>query len=104
MVKFWVLSTLGVAGAAVLGGAVSRGIDRGALPWWTAMLTALSGGAVWGWMCRQGQPLVLVSLLYDVVATLTYTAFFVATGDRLSAVQLVGVGLSVIGLVLVSQK
>lgn len=86
--------------AALIGGVVSRQVKDGSLPWWAALLPALLSGLVWAWMCKQPVSLAWSSLVYDVVATLTYTAVFVATGDRLSPMQWGGLGLAVLGLVL----
>ena len=86
---------------ALIGGWVSRRIETGEWPWQAAWLTALLAGSMWAWLCRAGRPLVVVSLLYDVAATLGYTVYFVATGDRLTVQQVVGVVLTLVGMVLV---
>jgi drug/metabolite transporter (DMT)-like permease len=99
---FLLRSIVAVALTAGVGGLISRRIHAGELPWWSAVVPALLGGSAWGWMCRQGQPLVYASLVYDLAATLTYVGFFVATGDRLSLTQGVGVVLSIVGIALVS--
>lgn len=103
-VPFVLLSALAVAVSASIGGYLSQRIDAGTLPWWSAILSAVLSGAVWGLMCLHAQSLVFASLLYDVVATLTYTVIFLLNGDRLSPVQAVGAVMALIGIALVGAK
>ena len=101
---FALYASLAVAVSSSIGGYLSHLIDRGAWPWWTAILSAILSGAVWGLMCRHTDSLVFASLLYDVVATLTYTAVFLAGGERLSLPPIVGVLLALGGVALVGMK
>lgn len=97
-------SSLAIIAASAIGGVLSRQIDKGEWPWWTAIFSAALSGMVWGLMCRYTQSLVLASLLYDVVATLTYTAVFLVGGERLTPIQSVGVVLALIGVGMVGSS
>jgi hypothetical protein len=97
---FIVQSCAAVAVVAVVGSLISKKVQAGQLPWWSPIVSSVLGGLVWGWMCSRGHSLVLASIIYDVFAMLAYTSMFVFLGEEITAMQSLGVGICLTGLLL----
>lgn len=100
MVDFWLKAVLAIIATATLGAGISKGINTGIMSWYWAVVSAMVSGLTWGWIARHKDvSLVYASVVYDVLYALTYVVFLACAGEKLTAYQVAGVGLSLLGMV-----
>lgn len=75
--------------------------SRSIAPWWT-VVPSLITGLIWGQAVRRFQNLSVLSAWFDVIYTAAYVFGFVLLGDRLTALQVFGFILSLVGVALMS--
>ena len=59
-------------------------------------------GYLWGRMVKLGYQLSYISILYDVITSITYLLTFYMLGDRLKPMQILGVVIAIAGVVIIS--
>lgn len=87
------------------GGYLTKQINRGAAPVWSAMVPSVLSGLLWGFMARQqtSLSLSLLSIIYDITYAVSYVVVFVAMGDRLSPLQILGFIVALCGITMMSR-
>lgn len=88
-----------VVGSAAIGAAVSKAINVGSIAWYWAVATSVLAGLAWGWIAKNKDiSLVYASVLYDVLYAITYVVFLAYAGEKITTMQAVGVGISILGV------
>lgn len=88
-----------IVGSATIGALISKGINSGNIPWYWAVSTSILSGLTWGWMAKNKDiSLVYASVLYDVLYAITYVIFLAVAGEKITTMQAIGVGISILGV------
>lgn len=87
------------------GGYLTKLINKGTAPVWSAMVPSVLSGLLWGFMAKQqtSLSLSLLSIIYDITYAVSYVAVFVAMGDRLSLLQVCGFVIALSGVTMMSK-
>lgn len=96
---YWARAITAIIIIGIVNSWVSRAINVGRIGPTAMMPVALASGAVWGWMSRGAASLALASTVYDIVYAVAYIAGLATMGVPVTPIQLLGVGISVAGIV-----
>ena len=95
----WLKLIFLVVGSATAGAIVSKAINEGTISWYWAVSTSVLSGLSWGWIAKNKDiSLVYASVLYDVLYAITYVVFLAYAGEKITTMQAVGVGISILGV------
>lgn len=96
---FWLKIIFLIISSATAGAFISKAINEGSIPWYWAISTSVLSGLVWGWIAKNRDiSLVYMSVLYDVLYAITYVVFLAIAGEKITTMQAVGVGISILGV------
>lgn len=102
--RLWLLIFLLII-VGLIGGCLTKLINKGVVPAWAAVMPSVLSGILWGFMAKQQTTLSLsfLSMIYDVTYAASFVAVFVMMGDRLSFIQACGFAVSLLGVVMMSR-
>ena len=93
-------SILGIVIVGIIGAKISKEISLGNLNWYWAILASTLSGGIWGLMLRQQLSLTYLSIIFDVTYTAAYLGTFIYLGDKLTIMQIIGLFISIFGIIL----
>lgn len=98
-ILFWSKLIFLVVGSATAGAIISKAINAGSIAWYWAVSTSILSGLAWGWIAKNKDiSLVYASVLYDVLYAITYVVFLAYAGEKITTMQAVGIGISILGV------
>jgi len=86
----------------VIGAFITKKVQSGILPIWSAIGPSIISGLLWGYIARRSHSLSLMSVLVDVIYTAAFVIGFIILGDRLTYLQIVGFLISLVGVAMMA--
>lgn len=100
LLPFLLLALNGLAGAVV-----AKNVRELTIPVWVSFLPSIVSASIWAWMARKGtMPLIMTSLLYDIIYLSAYTVGLLMVGERLTFAQSIGFMLCFAGIILINGR
>ena len=96
---FWLKSIAAITLIGIVNSWVSKAINLGGAGWYAMIPVAMASGAIWGWMSKHSTSLAFASTLYDIVYAIAYILGLVLLGDKITVIQLLGIFISIVGII-----
>jgi hypothetical protein len=88
---FILKSVLAISLSGSLGAILSKQINQGNFPWWSAIVISSISGLVWGWMASQKVSVIYASTLYYATMAVVYVITLISLGETVSLIQFWGI-------------
>lgn len=93
----FVLFLIGMAGSFL-----AKKVQLGSLPIYAPIITSMLSGVIWGWLSLHSKNLSLMSVVVNVIYSSAFVLGFYLLGERLTAFQLFGFVVSLIGIIMMT--
>lgn len=100
--NFWIKISVFIVINSFIGAYLSKLIKNQNIPWYCTAITGAIAGLIWGYMILSDKDLIYLSVLINVLNSITYISLFLILGDKITEVQIVGIIMSVLGVALIS--